>query len=188
MIASGPVRLLSLAIVALAVLVGMRGIVGGIGLDAGGVLEHSNGSESSSDGERTTAVVEFVVDGDTVEVTTRAGKKVRVRFLGISAPEIPQPGKPGECYGYPSARHLKQLLPAGTQVTLVGDPTQGDVDTYGRWLRYVEADRRDVGRAQIRAGAAAARDSSDPVSRHRAYQMVEGQARGRGAGMWSSCR
>lgn len=183
MIASKPVRLLSLAIVALVVLVGVRGIVGGIGSN-GDLL----GADPVAAGKRTPGVVAYVLDGDTVEVTTHNGRDVRVRFLGISAPEIPHPGKPGECYGYPSTRHLKQLLPVGTPVTLVSDPTQDDVDTYGRSLRYVEAAGRDIGRAQIRSGAATARDSSDPVSRHGAYTQVEDQARERGAGMWTACR
>ena len=78
------------------------------------------------------------------QVTTDDGRDVRVRFLGISAPEIPHPGRPGECYGHLSARHLKQLLPAGTHVTLVSDPTQDNVDPYGRWLRYVKAAGRDM--------------------------------------------
>lgn len=186
MIVSKPVRLLSLAIVALVVLVGVRGIVGGIG--SSGDLFEGAGADSVSTGKRTPGVVAYVLDGDTVEVTTSNGRDVRVRLLGISAPEIPQPGKPGECYGSASTRHLRQLLPAGTQVTLVSDPAQDDVDTYGRWLRYVEAGGRDVGRAQIRSGAAAARDSSDPVSPHAAYVQIEDQARERGAGMWRACR
>jgi micrococcal nuclease len=183
MIASKPVRLLSLAIVALVVLVGVRGIVGGIGV--GGDLRET---EPAAAGDRTPGVVAYVLDGDTVEVTTRGGRTVRVRFLGISAPEISHPGKAGECHGYPATRHLRQLLPAGTHVTLVSDPTQDDVDAYGRWLRYVEADGRDIGRAQIRSGAAAARDSSDPVARLATYERVEDQARERGAGMWAACR
>ncbi len=184
MIASKPVRLLSLAIMALVVLVGVRGIVGGIG-SSGDLFA---GADSVSAGERTPGVIAYVLDGDTVEVTTPNGRDVRVRLLGISAPEIPHPGKPGECYGAPSTRHLEQLLSVGTQVTLVSDPTQDEVDSYGRWLRYVEAGGRDIGQAQIRSGAAAARDSSDPVSRHAAYARIEDQARERGAGMWTACR
>lgn len=185
MIASRPARLLSLAIVALVVLAGVRGIVGSVG--SSGDLFEGAGADSVATGQRTPGVVAYVVDGDTVEVSTPNGRDVRVRLLGISAPEIPQPGKPGECYGSASTRNLRQLLSVGTQVTLVSDPTQDDVDTYGRWLRYVEAGGRDIGRAQIRSGAAAARDSSDPVSRHAAYAQVEAQARERGAGMWTAC-
>ena len=31
----------------------------------------------------------------------------------------------------------------------MSDPTQDDVDTYGRWLRYVQASGRDIGAIQI---------------------------------------
>ena len=186
MSASKPARLLSLAIVALVVLVGVRGIVGGTG--SSGDLFDGAGADSMAAGKRTPGIVAYVVDGDTVEVTTPHDRDVRVRLLGISAPEIPHPGKPAECYGSASTRSLRQLLPVGTQVTLVSDPTQDDVDSYARWLRYVEEGGRDIGRAQIRSGAAAARDSSDPVSRHAAYLQVEDQARERGAGMWTACR
>jgi len=197
MIASVPVRLLSLAVVALVLVAGIRGILGGLALGgdllAGPGLNSRHDTAAAAGGgarfavERTPGSVAYVLDGDTVQVTTRAGRSVRVRFLGISAPEIPHPGKPGECYGYPATRNLKQLLPVGTDVTLVSDPTQDDTDVYGRSLRYVQAGGRDIGAAQIRAGAAAARDSSDPVSRHARYVRIEAQARARDLGMWSAC-
>lgn len=188
MIASAPVRLSSLAIIALVVIVGVRGIVGGFAF-SGDPLDTSPGAHSSSAvGERTPGVVAYVLDGDTVQVTTRYGRDARVRFLGISAPEIPNPGKPGECYGHLSARHLKQLLPAGTHVTLVSDPTQDNVDTYGRWLRYVHASGRDIGAVQIRSGSAAARGSSALVSRESTYARLQDEARDEAAGMWSACR
>ena len=113
MIASKPVRVLSLAIVALVVLVGVRGIVGGLAF-SGGLLDGSHGTEPAAAGGRTPAVVESVLDGDTVEVTITWPQTVRVRFLGISAPEIPHPGMSGECYGYRSSKHLKKLLLPGT--------------------------------------------------------------------------
>jgi micrococcal nuclease len=190
MIASIPVRLLSLAVVALVLVVGIRGILGGDLPDDQSRGRHDTMSPAGDTGsamQRTPGSVAYVLDGDTVQVTTRSGRSVRVRFLGISAPEIPHPGKPGECYGYPSTRHLKQLLPVGTDVTLVSDSTQDDTDVYGRSLRYVQAGGRDIGAAQIRAGAAAARASSNPVSRHTRYVQIVAQARGRDLGMWSAC-
>lgn len=182
---STPVRLLSLAIVALMVIVGVRGIVGGLAFE-GDLLGTTGGSDAA--GERTAGVVDYVLDGDTVQVTTRAGRNVRVRLLGISAPEEPKRGKPGECHHDSSTQHLEQLLLVGIAVTLVGDPSQDDVDSYGRWLRYVQANARDVGAAQIRMGAAAARASVAPVARHSTYRELEDMARDQGAGMWSACR
>jgi len=34
------------------------------------------------------------------------------------APKIPHLERPGKCNGHSSARHLKQMFPAGTEVTL----------------------------------------------------------------------
>lgn len=187
MIASKPVRLISLAIVALVVIVGVRGIVGGFAFGGDLLDTRHAGSDTDQRGQRTAGVVAYVLDGDTVQVDLRDGSDVRVRFLGINAPEIPHPDKRGKCYGAPSTRHLRQLLPVGTQVTLVSDPTQDDVDTFGRWLRYVEAGGRDIGRAQIRSGAATARGGPGLILRHADYEQAELQARAGDAGMWSVC-
>lgn len=189
MIASKPVRLISLAIVALVVVVGVRGIVGGFAL-GGGLLDETRpaGSATGERGQGTAGVVVYVLDGDTVQVDLRDGRAVRVRFLGISAPEVPHTDKPGECYGQAATRHLEQLLPVGTRVTLVSDPSQDNIDAYGRWLRYVHAAGSDVGAAQIRSGAATARASSTPVSRQAKYVQLEGLARDGARGLWSECR
>ena len=82
MIASKPVRLLSLAIVALVVIVGLRGKVGGFAF-GGDLLDTTGGPDSATVGNRTAGVVSYVLDGDTVQVTTHDGRDVRVRFLGI---------------------------------------------------------------------------------------------------------
>lgn len=181
MIRARPLGVVGVAIGALVVLVGVAGIDGP--RTGGGVLQTSPDATGT---DESTGVVAYVLDGDTVQVTTAAGE-ARVRLLGISAPEIARHGEPGECYGQPATRHLEQLLPAGTEVRLVSDPTQDQVDRYGRWLRYVETPSRDVGRAQVRSGSAIARDSSTPVTRIEDYERAEAAARQRGAGMWTAC-
>lgn len=97
MIASKPVRVLSLAIVALVVTLGVRGVVNGFALD-GDLLDTR---PAPRDAQRTSAVVTYVLDGDTVQVTTRDGRELRVRFLGINAPEIRHPGKQGSATARP---------------------------------------------------------------------------------------
>jgi micrococcal nuclease len=188
MIASKPVRIISLVIVALVVIVGVRALGGGFAAGADELGDRPSGAAQGERGKRNVGVVTYVLDGDTVQVDLRDGRQARVRFLGISAPEIPHPGKPGECYGQAATRHLERLLPVGTQVTLVSDPTQDDVDVYGRWLRYVQAAGRDIGAAQIRSGSASARDSSTPAARHAKYLRIEESARAGDRGLWSECR
>ncbi|MAO79341.1 MAG: hypothetical protein CMH82_01505 [Nocardioides sp.] len=75
MIASKPVQLLSLAIVALVVVTGVRAF--------GGDLLDTTPGRSDGPRERTAGVVAYVLDGDTVQVTIEDGREVRVRFLGI---------------------------------------------------------------------------------------------------------
>jgi micrococcal nuclease len=191
-IASTPARLGSLLILSFVVLVAVKGVssgeaAGGGVLDGDGLGRRAGTVAAAGAGNRTHGVVAYVVDGDTVKVTTAKGQVRSVRLLGISAPETPHPGKAGECYGHRSTVHLKQLLPVGTAVALIADPRQADFDHYGRWLRYVEVAGRDVGRAQVLAGVASARRSANPVARHRAYLKVESRARSRGAGMWTAC-
>jgi micrococcal nuclease len=82
MSASKLVRIPSLAIVALVVIVGVRGIVGGLAF-GGDLLGTPGGPNHAAAGERTSGVVAYVLDGDTVQVTTGDGRDVRVRFLGI---------------------------------------------------------------------------------------------------------
>ncbi len=98
-----------------------------------------------------------VVDGDTIDVWLRSGREQRVRLLGIDTPEV---YFGTECGGPEASRSLKQLLPVGTGVRLVSDPTQDRVDRYGRILRYVVRvlDGRDVDRAQVRRGWATVSD------------------------------
>lgn len=91
-------------------------------------------------------LVEFVVDGDTIEVS-RDGVQETVRFIGIDTPER------DEC-GYADARSALEELVDGRTVTLLpGAPT--DRDNYDRMLRYVEVDGVDAGLWMLENGYAA---------------------------------
>lgn len=151
-------------------------VVGALGLQ---------GLTSTSSGDQ--AEVIRVVDGDTVRVRTSEGEGLSVRILGISAPELTRDGSQAQCYAEASRSNLQDLLPEESPVTLVRDPTQDNFDTYGRLLRYVEFEGEDVGRAQIRDGAATARDSATPPTRHQSYLAAQARARARSIGLWSSC-
>ena len=150
------------------------------GIGQSGGLTPADGDQP---GARTRAVVDRVVDGDTVRVRTRDGQELpRVRILGIDAPEVAHPGTAGECYGDRATGHLTTLLAPGTPIVLEADPTQDGTDAYGRLLRYVEVDGRDVGLAQIRSGSAQAREDYPPVRRLEDYLHAQATAREQGEG------
>ena len=101
-------------------------------------------------------VVSQVLDGDTVEVVGVG----RVRLVGVDTPEV------GECGAQAAAGRLAELV-LGRQVRLVTGG-QGDVDRYGRLLRYLEVDGADVGLVLVREGRAISRyDSRDGYGAHR---------------------
>lgn len=83
-------------------------------------------------GER--AVVERVIDGDTVDVQ-RDGEVVRVRLLNIDTPETKDPNEVVECLGPEATALLEELLPPGTVVGLEYD--QERTDRYDRTLAGV---------------------------------------------------
>ncbi len=80
------------------------------------------------------AVVERVVDGDTIVVEI-AGNRERVRLLGIDTPESVAENRPDQCYGAESADYLASVLPEGAEVTLIRDVEARD--QFDRLLAYV---------------------------------------------------
>lgn len=103
------------------------------------VAQHHNGVEQqSADGRAAVeAVVEKVVDGDTIDVKPAAGgDTMRIRLIGIDAPESVNPDESKNTEdGREASAWLKGSLPKGTHVWLVKDVS--DTDKYGRYLRYV---------------------------------------------------
>ena len=96
-------------------------------------------------GRAFTARVERVVDGDTF-IAVRRGERLRVRLIGVDAPESVKPGAPVECWGPESSRLLHRLLPVDSVVTGAYQDG-GKHDIYGRdlwdvWLpdgRFLQA-------------------------------------------------
>ncbi len=76
------------------------------------------------------AVVQRVVDGDTVVLST----KERVRYIGIDTPELHHPRKPVEAYGR-EAKEFNRRLVEGKKVRLEFDLER--YDKYHRLLAYV---------------------------------------------------
>lgn len=71
--------------------------------------------------------VDGVIDGDTLQAVVD-GQRVEIRLIGVDAPE------PADCYGGDSRTALSSLV-TGQTVALTSDGAE--VDSSGRWLRYV---------------------------------------------------
>jgi len=131
------------------------------------------------------AEVTAVVDGDTIAVDT-AGGSARVRLIGIDTPEIGRDGEPGDCYAEEARDFLDALL-YGKTVELVGDPTQADVDRYGRLLRHVLVDGQSAALAALTAGAGYEYTYDAPYADYQAHREAESAAEAAGAGLWATC-
>ena len=118
------------------------------------------------------ARVVSVTDGDTVKVQIK--RRTRdVRLIGIDTPEV-YGGV--ECGGKQASRSMKRMLDPGDRVKLIRDPTQDSRDRYGRLLRYVKRNGRDVGKRQVRKGWAKPYVYERPFKR--LALLPEGQAQG----------
>lgn len=129
-------------------------------------------------GERESATIEWVVDGDTV----RLGDGRQVRLVQIDAPEAGS-----DCYGRDATRALIALA-KGERVTLERDPALDDVDAYGRLLRYVFVGERNLNLALVAGGAAAPYFFRKQRGRYAgALDDAVDEARADERGLWSAC-
>jgi endonuclease YncB( thermonuclease family) len=124
------------------------------------------------------ATVSHVVDGDTLDAQLPDGNVVRVRLIGIDAPER------GEC-GFEGATEYMESIALDQQVALVTDPTLPALDSYGRSLFYVDrTDGVDLGLRMLQAGWAAVYVDVGIPQRNGAY--VDGETTSTG-GVWRFC-
>lgn len=127
--------------------------------------------------------VTSVVDGDTVDVLLRSGKRERVRLIGIDAPEL----RPAECYGRQARTRARQLA-QGKDVRLIGDPTQDTRDRYRRLLAYlILPGNRDLGRQLIEGGFGKVYVFERRFQRLGPYRASERAAKAASRGLWRGC-
>ena len=89
---------------------------------------------SAASGLTANATVDYVVDGDTVDLIID-GVEERVRLIGIDTPETKKENTPIECFGLEATAFAQSLLPEGTQLYVERDVEARDV--YGRLLAYI---------------------------------------------------
>jgi micrococcal nuclease len=146
---------------------------------AGGCAHH----DAAAPGQ---AVVERVVDGDTVVLDLRGGAE-KVRLIGIDTPETVKPNTPVQCYGPEASAHTHNLLPPGTQVVVKRDAEARD--HFGRLLLYLwrEDDGRFVNLDLVTGGFARPLAIAPNTAHERQFEAAADHARAAGRGLWSRC-
>jgi micrococcal nuclease len=131
------------------------------------------------------AVVERVVDGDTIDVDID-GHEERVRLIGIDTPETKDEDAPVQCYGPEASALTELLLPPGTAVRLERDVEARD--DYGRLLAYVHrADGLFVNLELARQGAATVLSIRPNTAYAEVIARAVDEARRAGRGLWGAC-
>jgi micrococcal nuclease len=129
-------------------------------------------------------IVTKVVDGDTIHVNLN-GHDTTIRIIGIDTPETVDPRKPVQCMGKEASNRAKELL-MGKIVFLESDPSQGDLDKYGRLLRYVFINGSDdYGLGAIVEGLAHEYTYDLPYKYQTEYKKAENAAREAKIGLWA---
>jgi micrococcal nuclease len=130
------------------------------------------------------ARVERVVDGDTV-VARVDGRpdRLRVRIVGVDAPESVKPNSPVECYGNEASSYVDRLV-EGRRIRAVyqGGPRQ---DRFGRelWDVWTE-DGTFVAGLLVEQGYARTLAIRPQVQHSRYLAQLEVEARSAGRGLW----
>lgn len=151
-------------------------------------------AEATTAGRTFTGRVSFVQDGDTIQLQqplnapSPVGDTVIVRLVGIDAPETFTVAghPPGNqiVHGEASRDFLRNLLPRGTEITVVTDRVE--VDEMGRVLGYVYSGALDVNRELLRRGHAVTHVIwPNTYSRFVDFRNALLEARNAGRGMWN---
>jgi micrococcal nuclease len=132
--------------------------------------------------------VDRVIDGDTL-VARVGGERVRVRLLGVDAPETAVGRGSAECYGVESADATRGILPRGARIVLRTDATQGREDRFGRLLAEVAlaGDTRTVNESLVASGSAKVFRGDGRGRLQPALRRAEREARRDGLGIWAAC-
>lgn len=121
-----------------------------------------------------------IVDGDTIYTSCDS---TRIRFIGIDTPESTNEI---ECGGIEAANRTKALL-SGKSVYLEADRSQGDTDKYGRPLRYVWLDGKNINYELIIEGFAEEYTYDVPYKYQTEFMSAERLAKQNNLGIWSNC-
>ncbi|MCE9623647.1 MAG: thermonuclease family protein [Actinomycetia bacterium] len=143
-------------------------------------------TELPATGLAANATVDYVVDGDTVDMTID-GVEERVRLIGIDTPETKKANTPVQCFGPEATAYTQSLLPEGTAVYLERDVEARDI--YGRLLAYayVVETGAFVNLAIVREGYAQTLTIPPNVAHSSEFVQAARDAERDNVGLWAAC-
>ena len=130
-------------------------------------------------------VVNRVIDGDTVELSTGE----RVRYIGIDTPEIDYENGQNDCYAI-KAKEVNKKLVEKKQVILEKDVS--NKDKYDRLLRYIYVENNQnnkifVNEFLIKNGYATLATYPPDVKYVEKFKKAQSWARENNMGLWKEC-
>ncbi len=126
------------------------------------------------------AKVGRVSDGDTITAITSEGTKLRLRLLGIDAPEVPHGKEPGQPFGEEAREYLTRLIGGRT----VRVETYGP-DGFNRILAMVFLGTVNVNEEMVQQGVAEVYRGAPCKAYCRNLRAAELRAKQDRVGMWA---
>jgi len=126
------------------------------------------------------AKVERVSEGDTITALTSNGTKLRVRLLGIDAPEVPHGKKPGQPYEEEARDYLARLIGGRTIRVQTYSP-----DGFNRTLAMVLLGTVNVNLEMVQQGLAEVYRGAPCQAYCRDLRVAELRAKRDRVGMWA---
>ena len=126
------------------------------------------------------AKVERVSDGDTVVALTANGTKLRLRLLGIDAPEVAHGTKPAQPFGQEARDYIEHLIDGKTVRVDAYGP-----DRYNRVLAVVWEGQANVNLLVVAMGYAEMYRGAPCQVYCRELEEAEAKARRDRVGMWA---
>jgi len=126
------------------------------------------------------ATVERVADGDTLVALSSNGTKLRIRLLGIDAPEVARGTKPGQPFGEEARDYLEHLIGGkAVQVDAYGP------DRYKRILAVIRDEQVNINLLMVAMGYAEVYRGAACQGYCRELEEAEAKARRDRSGMWA---
>ena len=152
-------------------------------IDGSGALKEI-ASSNASNSDLVYYTVVSVVDGDTIKVNID-DTVTTLRLIGMDTPETVDPRKTVQCFGKEASEKAKELL-TGKKVRLETDPTQGELDKYGRRLAYIyREDGIFYNKYMIEQGYAHEYTYNTPYIYQTEFKAAQKSAQDNLRGLWS---